>query len=96
MSQKKQFGFDGAWKPASDPSTIGKNDFSILKNMKPAPGGIQPVLGYSQINTTELTSRRPRNGFQLLTREGVSHIFLWTDDGLVYENKGTVPNTGDF
>lgn len=96
MGDKKQFAFDGAWKPAADPATIGENDFYVLENLKPCPGGIQPVLGYSPINTTALTSRRPRNGFQLLTREDISHVFLRTDDGIIWENKGAVPSTSDF
>lgn len=94
---RMQYKTDGAWLPAADPITIGVNNFSSLRNFRPVDGGIRPVLGYDNINTTALASgKKIRNGFQHITRYDATHVFVWTNDGYVYENTTAIPSQGDF
>lgn len=93
---RMQYKTDGAWLPAADPLTIGVNNFSVLRNFRPIEGGIRPVLGYDNINTTALSGKEIRNGFQLTTKYDASHVLAWTNDGYVYENTTAIPSQGDF
>ena len=96
MSKRTQYDFNKKWMPASNPATIGDN-FSVLKNLRPCDGGLRPVLGYDNINTTAYTAHpNGRNGCHFKTKYGASHVLVWTEDGYVIENRTSIPSQGDF
>lgn len=93
---RSQFSFDKKWLPSANPAAIGDN-FSMLKNLRPCDGGLRPVLGYDNINTTRYTAHPlGRNGYHFKTKYGASHTLIWTEDGYVIENKTAIPSQGDF
>jgi len=94
--KRTQYSLDKKWMPAANSATIGDN-FAMLKNLRPADGGLRPVLGYSKINTTQYTAHPSgRNGCHFKTKYGDSHVLVWTEDGYVIENKTAIPAQGDF
>lgn len=96
-SEYNKFGFNGEWQPSLDPITIGPNNFKTLQNMRPVPDGIESVQGYSKINSTATGETGIRSGIQLQTDRSInSVIYVSTSGGTVYENRSTVPNTGEF
>jgi len=60
-----QFAFKGAWQPDYDPAKIGPENFKLLQNLRYVDGGLEGVLGYTKINTTNpiATYTKIWNGF---------------------------------
>jgi len=102
---EKTMGFDGAWMPDFDPSKMGEENFSELKNYRYVEDGIEPIEGYSAITTNpcNATYLKIRDGIQLRQNIGTATsyviVFAWNSAetaGRVYENKGAVPAAADF
>lgn len=97
-----QFKFDGAWLPSYDPAKIGADNFRTLRNLRYIEGGLEGVLGYTEINTTNISTYTDiRNGFQLRSdRTQKTYVLVHAVDssgnGRVYENRTAIPDQGDF
>ena len=62
---RKDYAFVGEWMPDHDPLTIGENNFAELQNFRYINSGIEPIEGYTEINTTSLKRLNPPPlGFQ--------------------------------
>ena len=100
---KKEFAFNGEWIPSLDPMKIGENNFALLRNYRYIDGGIEPIEGYTEINTTALaTQLKVRDAIQLrnsFTQKTFVLAEAW-NTGLtsakILVNKTAIPDQGDF
>jgi len=102
---EKTFGFDGAWMPDFDPSKMGEENFSELKNMRYVEDGIEPIEGYTKLTTNPINATyiKPRDGVQLQQETGTQTsfiiVFAWNTAetaGKIYQNTTAIPSAGDF
>jgi len=105
QDHQAQFKFDGAWKPAQDPSEIGPTNFQVLQNIRYAKGAphLEGVSGYTKINTTAITTYTTiKNGIQLKNDFGTtkSYVLVQAEDSSgntrVYKNTTAIPSAGNF
>ena len=90
--------------PNIDPSLIGAENYTTLRNLRYTDGGIEGVSGYSEINSTVVnaTYKYIRNGHQLKKDEPAeSHVLIQAHNsdysaGYVYENPTAIPDQGNF
>ena len=92
-------GFNGQWRPNSDPLKIEKGDFSTLQNLRYTDDGLEGVGGSSRINTTGLGAPI-KNGIHFKTNYTEdSFVIVQRDDGTQPElvvNKTDIPDAGAF
>lgn len=106
-----QFRFDGKWMPDVDPSLIGPENYSTIKNLRYKDSGIEGVNGYSLINTDPLDGTAPygalgnypliRNGHQLrsdYTQKTyiLAHSQNSSGQGRVFVNRSDIGTAGAF
>ncbi len=101
--KQMQLGFTGAWLPNYDPAFLPEGDFADIQNMRYCDSGIKGVSGYSDINSSALsTYLKVRNGFHFYKDQPVeSHILVSAYNSgetasRVMQNTTVVPNAGDF
>ncbi len=93
----RELALSGRLRTADDPATIGPNDLSVCKNMRPADQYPRGIGGMTKINTAALTSTGIRNGFHFRkSQPAESHLLAWTTDGKVWKNDAVVPAQGAF
>jgi len=99
----KMWSFDGAWMPAKDPALIGPQNFQQLINMRYVDGGIEGVTGYTEVNTTPLSTYvNIKSGVHLKTENRTikDHVLVHAQDGSgngrIYENQTAIGSQGDF
>jgi hypothetical protein len=77
---EREFLFDGAMILDDDAISIGLNNYADLQNLRYTNKGLEGVQGYSQINTTAITTYTAlRSGIQFVKRvngKSVSHILV--------------------
>jgi hypothetical protein len=98
-----QFSFKGSWQPDFDPAKIGPDNYRTLQNLRYIDGGLEGTLGYTQVNTTALTTyTKVWNGFHFRTDYTQTTYVLVhavdpnTGQGRVYENRTAIGSQGDF
>ncbi len=94
--------FTGQWMPNIDASLIGAENYKTLRNLRYTDGGLEGVLGYSEINSTALPNGyiNVKNGYQLKKDEPAeTHVIVQSYSGSssrVYENPTAIPDQGNF
>ena len=93
----RELPLSGRLRTADDPTTIGPNDLSVCKNMRPWDQYPRGIGGMTKINTSALASTGIRNGLHFRKAQpSESHILAWTTDGKVWKNDTAIPSQGDF
>lgn len=99
----KDFVFNGQWLSNIDPLKIGDENFAELENYRYGDNGVERIEGYSEINTTALTTYyKGRSGIQLKTPHTTkSYILVQEYDidlsaSIIKSNVASVPDQGDF
>ena len=101
--QKQQYNFNGQWLPDLDPAEIGPSNFRTLQNLRYADKHPEGVLGYTEVNTTSITTyTKIRSGIQLRTdRSNTSYVLVHAENtgetaSQVFQNQTAIPDQGDF
>jgi len=97
------FAFDGTWMPSKDAALIGPSNFQKLINMRYIDGGIEGVTGYTEVNTTPITTYiNIKTGIHLRTDERTQkdYVLIQAQDSSgnsnIYENQTDIGDQGHF
>jgi len=85
--------FSGKLRTADHPTTIGPNDFQVLKNMRYDGAGIRSVGGQSKINTALMSSNMVVVYQYQKHKPHESHVLAENSSGYVYDITAVPPNT---
>lgn len=85
--------FSGKLRTADHPTTIGPNDFQVLKNMRYDGAGIRSVGGQSKINTALMSSGMVVVYQYQKHKPHESHVLAENSSGHVYDITAVPPNT---
>ena len=94
--------FNGAWMPNMDPSLIGPDNYQSLINMRYTEGGIEGVNGYTEFNSTAITTYvKLLSGVHFRTnRANDSYLLVHAVDtsgnGVVKVSKSAIGGSGSF
>ena len=97
------FSFDGAWMPSKDAALIGPTNFQKLTNMRYSDNGVEGITGYTEVNTTPITTyQNIKSGIHLKTENRtqadyvIVHALDSSGNGRVFQNQGAVGSQSDF
>jgi len=97
------FAFDGTWMLSKDAGLIGPSNFQKLINMRYIDGGIEGVTGYTEVNTTPITTYiNIKTGIHLRTDERTKkdYVLIQAQDssgnGHIYDNQTSIGEQGEF
>ena len=97
------FAFDGDWLPSQAAALIGPNNFQKLINMRYNTRGVEGVTGYTEVNTTGITTyQKIKTGIHLRTqgRTQEDYVLVQAHDGegsgRIYQNQTAIGSQGDF
>lgn len=97
------YAFDGKWLPSVDPALIGARNYQKLVNMRYSDTGIEGVTGYTEVNTTPITTYvNIKNGIYFKTQDRTveDYVLVQAQDGSgngrIYQNQTAIGSQGDF